>query len=657
MRCNQLLLIAFLLLLHAFAYTQGNFVYTPQHPKAGEVITFYYEPAGVNKTSKVPIGAIAFSYFYNPDTYYLHHAEDIPLRVKGKKLTGTIKTDSSQNMVFIGFSADDTFNSSFQNHGEGFSILLHEDGQVKRGAYKSLAISTLLLKNRYGITIDFKKVLDTLEKEISLHPEDKKYYLAEYIRLLSLTKKEAFPALVQKEIEGFLKEGLKTEEDYSTLETVYTLANLPEQARLIATLKKERFPKGKWFSNEIISRFKGEKDPTKVEAMIMEIIKRIETDDHLKALRLHPGIYTAQIYLNAFIQSEDWEGLKKAYNRTEKNELFKSFETNFYLQDAVTKMQERNTQLDFAEELCKTIIENGKKEVNAPTERQPHATKKEWHKMRVFHLASFKNSYAMVLYGQGRYKEGFQYAKEAMDVNLRNHEGYVDFITTTYALLAEKVLPVKEYKSLLEKLVKEGKYSEQILEVLKRSYVREKGSDEGLEHYVAEVRKSESDKIKEELQKSFIREPAPAFSLYDLSGAKVNLADLKGRVVVLDFWATWCGPCVASFPAMQKLVDQYKDDSGVQFLFIDVAEQGFDRKKIAGDFMAKNRYRFQVLVDEDDRVFKQYVNDGGFLPSKFVIDKNGIIRFKTYGLNGSDLKLIDELKAMIEITKEASGKE
>jgi thiol-disulfide isomerase/thioredoxin len=128
---------------------------------------------------------------------------------------------------------------------------------------------------------------------------------------------------------------------------------------------------------------------------------------------------------------------------------------------------------------------------------------------------------------------------------------------------------------------------------------------------------------------------------------------LKDKVVVVDFWATWCGPCKASFPGMQKMVNKYKDDPNVKFVFIDTWENGENKEKLVSEFINTNKYTFHVLMDNDSKVVADFKVDG--IPTKFVIDKKGIIRFKAVGFDGSDDKLMTELTAMIEMASKESA--
>ena len=118
---------------------------------------------------------------------------------------------------------------------------------------------------------------------------------------------------------------------------------------------------------------------------------------------------------------------------------------------------------------------------------------------------------------------------------------------------------------------------------------------------------------------------------------------------MLDFWATWCGPCLASFPAMKKAQNKLSKNNEVKFLFINTREQAEDKTKKVKDFLIKNNYPFHVLMDEKNEVLAQYDVPG--IPTKFVIDKNGNIRFKSVGFGGNAEELIMELEQMVSMIK------
>jgi peroxiredoxin len=133
--------------------------------------------------------------------------------------------------------------------------------------------------------------------------------------------------------------------------------------------------------------------------------------------------------------------------------------------------------------------------------------------------------------------------------------------------------------------------------------------------------------------------PAPDFTLEDLEGNKVTLSSLKGQIVVVDFWATWCGPCRAEMPELNRLFQTYKE-KGVIVL---ACNQQEDKETVA-KFMKENKLEFTALLDTDKKAADQYNVEG--IPTTVLIDKKGLVRASEVGFSGSleDLtKKIDRL--------------
>jgi thiol-disulfide isomerase/thioredoxin len=143
---------------------------------------------------------------------------------------------------------------------------------------------------------------------------------------------------------------------------------------------------------------------------------------------------------------------------------------------------------------------------------------------------------------------------------------------------------------------------------------------------------------------------APGFTLTDLNGNKVSLSSYKGRPVVVDFWATWCGPCKVEIPWFEQLHDQYASQ-GLEIIGVsadqldkDDAAKLFTEKRDISDFAAKMRMNYPVLIDAES-IENSY---GGLdaLPTTFFIDKNGKIVASTIGLAPRDVIEADVKKAI-----------
>lgn len=107
------------------------------------------------------------------------------------------------------------------------------------------------------------------------------------------------------------------------------------------------------------------------------------------------------------------------------------------------------------------------------------------------------------------------------------------------------------------------------------------------------------------------------FTLEDLSGKKVQLSSLKGKVILINFWATWCPPCRAEMPGMEKLYQTMKSNPDFVLLAVDSQED----PAVVKAFIEKNKYNFPVLLDQDGAVTAQYSVRA--YPTTYLIDRQG----------------------------------
>jgi outer membrane lipoprotein-sorting protein/thiol-disulfide isomerase/thioredoxin len=122
---------------------------------------------------------------------------------------------------------------------------------------------------------------------------------------------------------------------------------------------------------------------------------------------------------------------------------------------------------------------------------------------------------------------------------------------------------------------------------------------------------------------NWIGQAAPNFTLPDLNGATVSLQSLRGKAVLINFWASWCGPCVAEMPHLERLHREYKD-KGVIILGIDDEEA-----EVAKNYLKRKGYTFNTLIDADKKAWRMYRVNA--IPQSYFITKDGRIAASLLG--------------------------
>ena len=617
------------------AYAQTNFTYTPENPKAGDEISFTYTPSGdLAGLLQIPEAFVMVFTNQGPEI------KDIKLQREYGKLIGKIKTDTAAQTVAFGFTHDEKFDN---NQNNGYIIqLLGADGKIKPLSYSNAAnIYSDYGEWKLGMAKNNAKAIKNYQQMFAQYPDTKNDHLINYLYTAYSDNKETGAAEIQKEIEALLKGGLKDEKSYDLLSSMYNILRLKQQSSFISKLKNEKFPQAgkKLGINEYYEKYIAEGDLNKKKNILEEVIQASKTAkdaDNYKSFINYLQRNVAGIYAD----KKDWDGFKKFASQitdeTAKATLYNSTAWN---------MQKDSTNLKLAEELSAYALNYGKADLKNPKGEKPKMQRySEWLKQKQTAYGTYADTYAMILYRMGQYKKALPYTTEA---TYTINKGLNADNNNTYALVAERASTPKKYKAQLEQFVKDGKSGDGVLAVLKRLYIKEKSNEAGFDSYIATLEKEAYNKMLADLKKEMINEASPKFTLKDLAGNTINMADLKGKTVVVDFWATWCGPCIASMPGMKKMVNKYKDDPNVKFVFIDTWQNEENETEVVKKFITEKGYdEFHVLMDLDDKVVSSFKVDG--IPTKFIVGKDGNIKFKEVGFDGED-NLVKKLPAMIEL--------
>lgn len=139
-------------------------------------------------------------------------------------------------------------------------------------------------------------------------------------------------------------------------------------------------------------------------------------------------------------------------------------------------------------------------------------------------------------------------------------------------------------------------------------------------------------------------EQAPGFTLRDINNKEVSLSDYKGKVVLVNFWATWCGPCKVEMPHLDKMDAEFESQG---FEVLSISTDDARAASQVKPFIKKNGYQFTVLLDKTTSVVSKY-NPAKTLPYTAIVDREGRIAHVHMGYNaGDEVKMREEIVGLL----------
>ncbi len=648
-----------MLFLSMSAHAQDDrLTFSPERPIAGKSLQISYEPLP-EMIGKDSIKVLVYSF-----NDFKWQTSEYALTQKGAKWEMSFDVSTNASLLVFKFFAG-TITDNCDN--KAFACMLSDDtGRFMPGARAGWG---LLRSEKYGYNIpgylDLGKVgisdsivnywldLDVHSRVESSVPLSLLYISSSINAGMSNVNER-----VDKVSNYLLKVG--SEDALINANRIVVLVNKTSLADSISKVISEKYPNGKWSFRNRYWLMNKESDLIKKRTQALALLADFSEKDLDESFLQQYNIDYNNLYQMILLMDMDRKlQLNDFYKYVPKMSLGTSVAV-FYKMIQIPHMRKDTTDSSLLSQAT-FLVDHIEKIRGMKLPDYWFLSNEDWAKEIDHILASnVFITYIEILKNTGEYAKALAYAKRAQLVL----EYKSAALNETMAVLLEKAGSAKELQELLEKSVYANQTSEMMMNMLKNLYYKSHKSYDGYEAYVTGLKNDKDMSAMLEAIKEYKASGTmDSWKMRDASGKLVTSEQMKGKVYVLDFWASWCVPCKGSFPGMKMAVEHYKNDKDVAFFFVDTQEYMKDYKAKAVAYLKEHNYPFALLFDNkeegsktNDVLFKQLASSRSIsgIPLKLIVDKKGNVQFISIGYKGSPSELADELVLMIEQAKKAN---
>ena len=612
------------LFLSSAASQEPLAILAPRKPKVGDQIAITYNVAAKSAILRnVKVITAELMIMRDGESPVLH---ELPMKMSGKVWKCSLKlTDEKARLLLLRFTSGEMIDDCGENVWD--AMVYGRNGKPLKGAHYQRS-TILMLGGFYELKRpkDLEGALAEIHEERQLYPDNWSVAPMRWSILMQQKPGEETKRVVKEELEKFYTAHKLNEDALQAALFWYEQTGQRERANEIRQQAMSSKPKGKVAEATLSREIYMERDPAKrlekLDKFLRDFPQKGQELDDYNMLRVNTLVQLGQFdQAAAFL-----DALPRKHGALYNSISWPLIEKGEQLQKAVTWAKKG---ID--------LLRNPN-----PSMKPSYYSNAQWKRMNESPLGAVLDTYAYGLDQLGSTTEAELAYRESYDLTKGGQEDINERLVECYI----KNRKYNDAMAVATECISKGKTTDKLIGLFKIAYSRAKGSEAGFDQAVNEAKQLAKEEVRKEALKGRVNKPAIDFALKSIDGKTVRLSALKGKVVVVDFWATWCGPCKASFPYLQQIYEKYKSDPSVVILAINTWENetGAAREAVVKKFMEENKYTFPVLYDEG--IVEKYGVEG--IPTKFIIDKKGMIQFKSVGFLGGQ-KMIEEMTTQIEM--------